>query len=148
MIFTERRRDTSWANQIASLAIFDSTLLTIAANPRSILDNPARDVIKAIPAIWDETRVLSGSEIGEAAVYARRTGDAWFLAVMCGPAPKAIRVPLAFLGAGAYQAVLVRDKAGDPAGVELETREFRQTDALNLELAAGGGFVARFATTR
>ena len=51
MIFNQRRGDTTWANQIASLAIFDSPLLTIAANPRSILTNAAVDVIKSIPAV-------------------------------------------------------------------------------------------------
>ena len=65
MLFTERRRDSSVAHQIASLAVFASPLLTIAANPESILASPAVDVIKSIPSTWDETRVLAGSEIGE-----------------------------------------------------------------------------------
>ena len=30
----------------------------------------------------------------------RRSGTPWFLAVLCGPASKAIRVPLSFLGGG------------------------------------------------
>ena len=65
MVFTERRRDSSVAHQIASLAVFASPLLTIAANPESILASPAVDVIKSIPSTWDETIVLPGSEIGE-----------------------------------------------------------------------------------
>ena len=91
MLFTERRRDSSVAHQIASLAVFASPLLTIAANPESILASPAVDVIKSIPSTWDETRVLAGSEIGELVVFARRKGSTWFLAVMCGPAPKRFR---------------------------------------------------------
>jgi alpha-glucosidase len=39
MIFTERRRDSSWAHQIACLATFHSPLLTIAAHPQSVLGN-------------------------------------------------------------------------------------------------------------
>ena len=40
MLFTERRRDSSVAHQIASLVVFASPLLTIAANPESILASP------------------------------------------------------------------------------------------------------------
>jgi alpha-glucosidase len=144
MIFTQRRGDSSWAHQIASLAVFASPLLTIAANPQSILDNPAVDVIKAIPAVWDQTIVLPDSEIGELAAYARRTGQEWFLAVMCGPQPKTIRVPLSFLGDGDYKATLVRDAKDNPAAVEVEKATLNRNGSLDLQLGAGGGFVARF----
>src|SRR5512140_2722506 len=65
MVFNQRRGDTSWANQVASLALFDSPLLTTAANPQTIVTNPAVDLIKSVPAVWDETIVLPGSEVGE-----------------------------------------------------------------------------------
>ena len=61
--------------------------------------------------------MLPGSEIGDLAAYARCKGITWFLAVMCGPQAKTIRVPLSFLGDGQYKAVLVRDKAGDDAAL-------------------------------
>jgi len=109
MHFGERRQDTTWAHQIASLAIFASPLLTIAAHPQSVLDNPAADVIKSIPAVWDETIVCRQSRIGELAIFARRTGNVWFLAVMCGPKARTIQVPLSFLGEGQYNASLVCD---------------------------------------
>jgi alpha-glucosidase len=143
MVFNQRRGDTSWANQIASLAIFDSPLLTIAANPQSILTNAAVDVIKSIPAVWDETLVLPDSEIGELAAYARRSGDKWFLAVMCGPQPKAIRLPLSFLGDGQYKAQFVRDGNHDDI-VTVEAATASRTTSLPLNLRAGGGFVGCF----
>ena len=144
MIFTERRRDTTAAHQIASMAVYASPLLTIAANPQSILSSPAVDVIKAIPSVWDETIVLPGSEIGEMAAYARRTGGTWFVAVMCGPQAKSIRVPLAFLGEGNYKAALVRDDPADDAAIRVENATHKRSDTLTLDLRAGGGFVARF----
>lgn len=143
MVFNQRRGDTTWVNQIASLAIFDSPLLTIAANPQSILSNAAVNVIKTIPAVWDETIVLPGSEIGELAAYARRTGDAWFVAVMCGPQPKTIQVPLSFLGDGQFKAALVRDGDSD-VSVAVESGARTRSDTLTLNLRAGGGFVGRF----
>jgi alpha-glucosidase len=144
MIFGMRRRDSSWPHQIASMAVFSSPLLTIAANPDSILRNPAVDVIKSIPAIWDETIVLPGSGIGELAAYARRSGTTWFLAVMCGPQAKTIRVPLSFLGDGSYKAKLVRDNKEDAAAVVLENKTVHRGDTVTIEMINGGGFVGRF----
>lgn len=144
MIFSERRRDSTVAHQIASMAVYASPLLTIAANPQSILSSPAVDVIKSIPAVWDETIVLPDSEIGEMAVYARRTGNTWILAVMCGPQAKSLKVPLAFLGEGNYKAALVRDDPADDAVVRVENASHKRSDTVTLNLRAGGGFVARF----
>lgn len=142
MIFSERRADTTWANQIATLVILNSRLLTVAANPRSILDNPALDVIKSVPCVWDETIVLPDSEIGELAAFARRTGDTWFLAAMCGPEPRTIQVPLSFLNAGTYDLTFVRDgDRNDSLTVEHAART--RADSLAVSLRAGGGFVAR-----
>ncbi len=145
MHFGERRRDSTWAHQIASLAIFASPLLTVAAHPQAVLDNPAVDVIKSIPAVWDETLVLPCSAIGELAAFARRTGDTWFLAVMCGPEARTIRVPLSFLGDGSYRASLVRDDQDNDAAVVLEDKTLGRVDTLTVEMNNGGGFVARFA---
>ncbi|HLB73103.1 MAG TPA: glycoside hydrolase family 97 N-terminal domain-containing protein [Sedimentisphaerales bacterium] len=144
MHFGQRRGDTTWAHQIASLAIFDSPMLTLAAHPQSVLDNPAADVIKTIPAVWDQTIVLPDSQIGELAIFARRTRDIWFLAVMCGPQARTIRVPMSFLGDGQYNASLVRDSKEKADAVVLEDRAVQQGDTLEIEMTNGGGFVARF----
>ncbi|RPI17267.1 MAG: glycoside hydrolase, partial [Acidobacteriales bacterium] len=143
MIFSERRRDSSVAHQIASLAVLASPLLTIAAKPQTIVASPAVDVIKAIPAVWDETIVLPGSEVGEVAAYARRTGDTWFVAVMCGTQARTIKVPLSFMRDGQYKATLVRD-GEDDSTVRVENTTGKQGDTLSLDLRAGGGFIGRF----
>jgi alpha-glucosidase len=144
MHFGDRRGDTTWAHQIASLAIFSAPLLTVAAHPQSILDNPAVDVIKSIPPVWDQTIVLPESAIGELAIFARRTGQTWFLAVMCGPQAKTIQVPLSFLGDGQYKASLVRDNKEKADAVVLENMNVKLTDTLTIEMTHGGGFVGRF----
>ena len=144
MLFSERRRDSSVAHQIASLAVFASPLLTVAAHPESILASPAVDVIRSIPSTWDETRVLTGSEIGELVLFARRKGSTWFLAVMCGPEGTTIKVPLSFLGTGQYRSTLVRDDAVDGSTIKVETVVSTPKDTITIDLRPGGGFVARF----
>jgi len=147
LIFGPARNDTSWAHQIATTVVFTSPLLCYAANPKSILDNPAVDMIKTIPPEWDETIVLPPSEIGKLAIFARRNGDTWFLAVLNGPEPRDVQIPLKFLGDGSYDAVMVMDQLDNPAAVKKENRSCKSGDTLSVSLRAGGGFVARFIKT-
>ena len=144
MHFGDRRSDTTWTHQIASLAIFSAPLLTVAANPQSILDNPAVDIIKSIPPVWDQTIVLPESAIGELAIFARRSGRTWFLAVMCGPQAKTIQVPLSFLSDGQYKASLVRENKERADAVALDDMSVKSSDTLTIEMTSGGGFVGRF----
>jgi len=141
--FGERRGDTAAAHQIASAAILTSPLLTFAASPRTLLAHPAVELIKSIPATWDETIVLPSSEIGELAAFARRSGDTWFLAVMNGPTAKTIAVPLSFLGPGDFRALVVRDGKDDPARVQIEELPLSRSVTVAVELSGGGGFIAR-----
>lgn len=144
MMFDKGLNGTTWANQIASAVIITSPLLTFAANPVTILDNPAAAVIRDIPSVWDETVVLPPSQIGVAAVFARRRGDTWFLACMNGDQPRTMEIPLAFLGKGSWQAHVVSDVAGDAAAVAVKQTVFRAGDTIHLALGAGGGYVAEF----
>lgn len=141
--FGERRKNTTWAHQIASAAILSAPLLTYAAHPDSILLNPAVDIIKSIPATWDETIVLPPSEIGELAVYGRRKGNMWIVAVMNGTTPKKITVPLTFLK-GTYKALIAKDHPADPASVVVEQTSYTATDRLELNLTTVGGYIAQF----
>jgi alpha-glucosidase len=143
MLFNERRRNTTWAHQIASAAILSAPLLTYAANPDTILANPAVEIIKSIPSTWDETIVLPPSEIGELAIYARRKGSNWFLAVMNGVEPKTIKIPLKFLKSN-YKALIAKDDGNNSASVIMETKNYAANDVIELDLVSGGGFIARF----
>jgi alpha-glucosidase len=142
--FGERRSDTTWAHQVASAAIYTAPLLVYGAHPANILKNPSADMLRSIPSVWDETRVLPFSEIGEVAAFARRRSDTWFVAIMNGEAARTVTVPLAFLGAGRYQALLIRDSEEDPAGVRIEEASFVRERSIRIALRAGGGFIGRF----
>jgi alpha-glucosidase len=95
-------------------------------------------------AVWDETIVLPGAAIGELSNFARRSGASWFLAVMCGPAGRTIRVPLSFLGEGPYWNTLVRDEPDRDDAVVVEQAMLGREVTVTLELRDGGGFVAHF----
>lgn len=143
MIFGERKRNTTWAHQVASAAILFAPMLTYAANPDTILMNPAIEIIKSIPPVWDETIVLPPSEIGELAVYARRKNDTWWLAVMNGPEQKKIKIPLSFLK-GNYKALAAKDDAVNSSAIIVDNAVFTANDVIELNLVPGGGYIARF----
>jgi alpha-glucosidase len=134
--------DTTWAHQVANAVILQAPLLVYIAHPANILGNPTADVVKSIPAAWDETVVLPISEIGEVAAFARRKGNMWFLAVNNGPVAKVVRADLSFLGQGSYMATLVRDGA-EASSVKIDHMSLRSTDSISIDLRSGGGFVAR-----
>jgi len=162
MAFGDRKGDTTDVHQIASAIIIWSPMLIYAADPADILAHPARGVIEQIPAVWDESIVLEPSAIGEVAVFARRSGDKWFLAAMNGPEARTITVDLSFLGRGnRHSATLVRDPVptetlasfnrqrlsfGSKSGALINTVPARELsgDRLIVELLPGGGFVAVF----
>jgi alpha-glucosidase len=143
VVFGERRRETSWAHQIASAAILTSPLLVYGGHPASLLANPAADIIKSLPSVWDETIVLPPSEIGGLALFARRSGDRWFVAAMNGPQAKTIKLDLSFLPAGTYRALIARDSADDAGAIKVETRNISRSQPLEIAMRPGGGFVLR-----
>lgn len=132
------------AMQIASLICIDSPLNVIATAPTDILNNEAVEFIKSIPTVWDSTRVLSSSKIGEAAVYAKESKGTWFLGGILN-AEADVSVNLAdFLPAdGSYTAEIWQDN-GD--GSKTETvKTVTSADSLTFSgLTAGTGFAVRF----
>jgi alpha-glucosidase len=144
VVFGERRKETSWAHQIATAVVLTSPLLVYGGNPAALLSSPAADLIKSIPSVWDETRVLAPSEIGSLAVFARRRYDAWFVAALNGPEARTITVDTAFLKPGAYKAMIVRDNLEQDGAVVVDTREVRRGQPLELPMRAAGGFIIRF----
>jgi alpha-glucosidase len=144
VVFGERRKETSWAHQIATAVVFTSPVLVFGGHPQSLLDNPAVELIKSLPSVWDETIVLPQSDIGELAAFARRSGRNWFVGVLNGPAARTVKVDLGFLGRDRYNALLVRDKVEEPAAVAVEKTTASATTPLTVDLRPGGGFVARF----
>ena len=143
VVFGDRRKETTWAHQIATAAVFTSPLLVYGAHPKSLLDNPAVELIKALPSVWDQTIVLPMSSIGELAAFARRSGDTWFVAVLNGPQARTIRVDLRFLGTTPYRATLVRDDPDNPAAERVEQTSVTRQGSLTIALRPGGGFLGR-----
>lgn len=139
----ERMAKTTWTHQIAAAIALTSPFLVFAEKPELMSVNPAFDVLKSIPATWDETRVLPGSAIGELAALARRQGEVWFIGVLGGNDARRVSLPLSFAGRPAYRAVILSDNPDRPDALRREERPVQPSDTLDLALSPGGGTVIR-----
>jgi alpha-glucosidase len=128
---------------VASAIVFTSALLVYGGHPQTFLDSPAVEILRHVPATWDETLVLPPSEIGEVAVLARRSGRDWFLAAVNGAERRTVRIIPAFLGPGRYSATTARDDAAEAGAMKVETSAVSSGDAITFDLRPGGGFAAR-----
>jgi alpha-glucosidase len=129
--------------------LLTSPLQVIAENPDLLLNDtklqPALDVLKAVPSVWDETRVLAPSKIGQLAIMARRSGTTWFLAAINGGKKSVTldNLDLSFLGRDSYAAIYLSSQ--DPARFRRsEHQAVNASMPLSVHLGLGDGFVARF----
>ncbi len=138
--------NTSYSHQLATAIVFLSEVTHYADKPENFLDNPktapALEVLKALPTVWDETVVLPGSEIGEVAAFARRSGDRWFLAVLNGGGAKNLSLNLSFLAPGKYRATVLTDQMSVKNGFNRADKTVGPADKLEAKMRKAGGFVA------
>lgn len=141
--FGARRGDTTWTHQIATAVVFTAPLLTYAAHPTNLFSNPAVEMIKSIPAVWDETIVLPVSQIGEIAAFARKNGNRWFLGILNGERERTISIKSDFLDNKKYNALIVGDDLNNPSAVKIDKKTVTRDIEIQIDLARGGGFVMR-----
>ena len=132
--------------QLAQYVIYDSPLQYLAGTPSDYRAAPEfTRFLGGIPTTWDETRPLHGA-IGDYVVVARRKGDTWYVAAMTDWTARKLEVPLSFLAPGEYSATVVADGTNADrfaADFKIETRTVGARESLVIELAPGGGYVAR-----
>jgi hypothetical protein len=128
------------AFEIASVVSMPGPLITFTERSDIIYNSPFRDVIRAIPSMWDETRVLGQTSLGNTAVLARRKGTSWFLALTNRGATRSWSIPLSFLSSGvSYLAQIVRDDS-----TSIETDVVTSGESLSVTAVHEGGLTVRF----
>ncbi|OVE75504.1 hypothetical protein BVX97_04370 [bacterium E08(2017)] len=143
-VTAERMGPTTLAHQLATVICFTSPLQVIAENPAELLVPEHKEltgVLKEIPSVWDETRVLPGSRIGELTVMARRKGKTWFIAGLNGMGEQIYSLDLSFLGKKTFLATIVQDHPDASDKVTLQTRNVNPAAKQNMVMSKGGGFV-------
>ncbi len=135
-------RLTTAAHEFAAALIFTSGIIHYADSPEHYESLPSGllQILRDAPARWDETRCLRG-EPGRLAVFARRSGQTWFLAGLNGTAARlSIQLDL-----GLYrefsQRLLISE--GADAVMEVRAAAIPAVDDWAHDLPARGGFILR-----
>jgi alpha-glucosidase len=136
-------RGYSWPHEYAEAVIFTSPVQHFADDPKYYVESPGKELLKTMPAVWDETIVLPGSKIGEVAAYARRKGNIWYVAVVNADAARDFSVKLSFLGNGEWNLVGFSDNPDKEDDMIRADKKLSNKDSLEFRLRPGGGFIAR-----
>jgi alpha-glucosidase len=135
------------AHQMALYVVYESPIAMLADNPQHYRAEPeVTRFIVDVPTTWDETRPLLG-ENGEYVAIARRKGERWWLGALTDWQARTLELDLSFLGDGSYRMEAYRDginadRHGSDHVHDVETVQGGGT--MEVRLAAGGGWVARF----
>jgi alpha-glucosidase len=128
---------TTRGQALAMYVVYESPFMSVADSPDAYKGQAGVDFLAAVPASWDETRVLAG-EIGEFVAIARRSGKDWFVGAMTNEQARTVRIPFAFLGRGRFAATIYADGA-TPSLLAITRRIVGRGDTIDLRLASGGG---------
>lgn len=137
---------TTRSHQMAMYVVYESPLQMLSDSPSHYRrEAECTRFIAAVPAVWDETRVLA-ARIADYVVIARRHGSEWFIGAMTDGEGRELEVRLDFLTAGGWELDLFADGPNAARAAMDYRREYRPVnsgDILKLQLAPGGGAVAR-----
>ncbi|MCB1120648.1 MAG: glycoside hydrolase family 97 catalytic domain-containing protein [Verrucomicrobiae bacterium] len=132
---------TSYGFELAQAVVFESGIVHICDSPEAYgtLPDFAIDYLKAVPAAWDETRLVDGFP-GDYVIMARRQGNRWYVACLNGKKEaRTISLKLPFLDSTSTLK-LIKDGSGKKS-VDVETYEVSSNATLEIEVLPFGGFV-------
>lgn len=134
------------AHAMALFVILNSPMTMLPDAPSDYKrEQECTDFIAKIPVEWDETKLLQG-KIGKYTVMARRLGDEWFLGAITNYDARKLNLETGFLKPGKYKIEVIADginadkRAEDYKQFE---KEITAGETLKIDLAPGGGWVAR-----
>jgi hypothetical protein len=130
-------------HQLAMYVVYYSPLQMVPDYPEAYeaaLDEFS--LIKNIPTVWDDTKVLAGHP-GDFIVIARRKGENWYLGSMTDENPRKLSIPLDFLDPEKkYMATIYSDALDankNPEHVHVSELEVQSSTVLSVVMVGGGG---------
>lgn len=135
---------TSYGFELALSVVFESGIQHFADKAEVYLElpNDVQTFLKQVPAIWDDTRLLSGYP-GVDVVMARKKDDVWYVGGMNGKEKeKFVEVDFSFLESGSYEMLLIKDGENNKS-FSSEKKTITSKSKEKISLLSIGGFVMR-----
>jgi len=133
-------------HQLGLYVVFESPLQMLADTPTNYeREADAMEFLRAVPSVWDETRVLD-ARISDYVLTARRSGSDWFIGAITDWTARELDVDLSFLPAGNFELTEWRDGVNASRHAEdyqKATRTVTNASKFRISLAEGGGWAAQ-----
>lgn len=131
------RQLTTWAHQLALGVVFESGLQHMNDAPANYKYHIAKDLLKRLPAAWDETHCLEALP-DKYTTIARRKGTDWYVASLTNEA-RTVSINLSFLQSGVnYYAAIYKDGTCN-SEIVVEKRRVVKGEVLSIPLRTQGG---------
>ncbi|SDC58433.1 glycoside hydrolase family 97 protein [Niabella drilacis] len=138
-----------WGTRAHAMALFiilSSPMTMLPGSPADYRrEQECTDFLSKIPVEWDESRLLTG-KIGAYTVLARRSGRNWHIGAITNDDPRMIDLSTGFLKPGRYHIEIIEDGVNAVTAAtdyKRVRRSFTAGEILKLNLAPGGGWLAR-----
>ena len=129
----------SQGHHLALTTLFESGIVHIAECPQNLQYFIGRDIMKRLPAAWDESLLLEGNPTSFATV-ARRKGDDWWVSGI-SVNERTSRLKLNFLEEGiTYTAYIYKD-GNCRSDLKFEKKEVTKGKTLSIKEISEGGFL-------
>ncbi|WP_410812553.1 glycoside hydrolase family 97 catalytic domain-containing protein [Micromonospora sp. 067-2] len=137
--FQHGTRPHTAAAELGLTVVYESGLQVYGGSLSAYSTRPELErFLRQVPAVWDETRLVSGDPASGVTI-ARRNGDRWFVGAVLPGSARTVPVPTTFLPAGRWLVEVIID------GTTLTrtTRTIERGETLSVPILANGGFAAQ-----
>jgi alpha-glucosidase len=144
--FTRPASQGTRVHQMALYVIFESPLQMLSDSPSNYMkEQECTDFLVKIPVVWDDLKVLEG-KVGDYLLLARRSGTDWFVGALTDWNKREMELDLSFLPAGEFMIEIFQDGINADRHAQ-DYKHLKSSvksgDKMKLDLAPGGGWVAR-----
>lgn len=131
----------SMGHHMALLTAFESGITHIAECPENLRHFLGKDIMKRLPTVWDESRLLEGKLLKYATI-ARRSGEDWWVSGLCTDA-RNCKLTFDFLEEGrTYTAYIYRD-GNCRSDLKFNKVQVKKGSSLNIKELSEGGFLVQ-----
>jgi alpha-glucosidase len=133
-------------HQLAMFVAYDSPMQVFSGDPSAAwIDIAYTSFLGSIPTMWDETTVLD-AKLGDYLLLLRKKDNDWYIAGMTDWTSRELEVDLSFLGKGKFQITICEDGVNAEkygSDYKLRFKKVTSSDRLKINMASGGGYVAK-----
>lgn len=133
------------AHQMALTITMESGMTSMADVESRYFEDNYNEFYKALPTIWDDTKLISG-DLNQHAIIARKKGNDWWIGGITSKEPINKEVSFSFLDDGAsYEMKLYKDNGttGPDSTISIEVDTMNKQSTKTISMDEYGGFAIR-----